>query len=317
MTIVQKHRHDRRFRFFWDTDPKLLVVAVGVVMTVMSMHFALAQPSRTTITPPPASIPTVWRDAATVLRRLRDKPPAVPLRAAGQRLTESVAARDGDAATLALLQAAVQQGSDLPAERQGPAALLALGVLLADGRVMALRDDLASVDHLSHEAGTPGLSDGAAKLSERDAPKVDLAGTTGSRSLSAYVERCRLRGRHDLAQHFFVSAALAVTMDRQQSVALGLAKELADSRGGSGFSYVDLLADTAGANLAEAVVKGTRTPAELLALTMTDDLLPPIADLPEGLSLSEWLAVEKKTKKSHRQWLAEISRRLGTPATED
>jgi len=56
----------------------------------------------------------------------------------------------------------------------------------------------------------------------------------------------RVHGRHDLAKHFLNSAALSATGGQVISKSLGLSKEIADSRGGSGFSFIDLLADEAG-----------------------------------------------------------------------
>jgi len=56
----------------------------------------------------------------------------------------------------------------------------------------------------------------------------------------------RLHGRVDLAKHFVNSAALAATGGQAVAQTVGLFKELDDSRGGSGFSFIDLLADEAG-----------------------------------------------------------------------
>ena len=56
----------------------------------------------------------------------------------------------------------------------------------------------------------------------------------------------RLRGRRDFAQHFMISASLSMTGGNIFSDAVGLLKEIDDSRGGSGFSFNDLCADKAG-----------------------------------------------------------------------
>lgn len=58
--------------------------------------------------------------------------------------------------------------------------------------------------------------------------------------------RVTAHGRVDLAKHFLNSAALAATGGQAFSQLVGLSKEVDDSRGGSGFSFVDLLADEAG-----------------------------------------------------------------------
>jgi len=55
-----------------------------------------------------------------------------------------------------------------------------------------------------------------------------------------------LMGRSDSAQHFAISAALAAWAGEPAANAIGVYKEIDDSRGGSGFSFGDLAADPAG-----------------------------------------------------------------------
>ena len=98
-----------------------------------------------------------------------------------------------------------------------------------------------------------------------------------------------LAGRHDLAQHFGVSAALAAWAGEPVADAIGLYKELDDARDGSGFSFIDLAADRAGTRFGEALIKN---PAHLLAglnSGLVDaQLLPAVADLPENLHRAEF-----------------------------
>ena len=94
-----------------------------------------------------------------------------------------------------------------------------------------------------------------------------------------------LHGRHDLAQHFAISAALAVGGGSKLADVIGVFKELSDSRGGSGFSFADLLADRAGVVLAE---RATGTDARQIQQSLanrSDETLfiPSIDRLPEGL----------------------------------
>ncbi|MDX1734106.1 MAG: hypothetical protein R3228_07060 [Halioglobus sp.] len=95
-----------------------------------------------------------------------------------------------------------------------------------------------------------------------------------------------LQGRADLAQHFGISAALAVAGGSALADAIGVFKELDDSRGGTGFSFVDLLADRAGVALAERAT-GARADAVQRLLggpgLREEDYMPDIALLPEGL----------------------------------
>lgn len=96
----------------------------------------------------------------------------------------------------------------------------------------------------------------------------------------------RLAGRNDLKKHFTISAALAAAADSAGSFAVGEAKELMDSDGGTGFSFDDLMADRAGIRFAEVVLAGN--PADWRALASRigrdRDLLPEHRDLPSGMS---------------------------------
>ena len=94
-----------------------------------------------------------------------------------------------------------------------------------------------------------------------------------------------LAGRGDFAQHFAISAALAATAGSPLADAVGLYKEVDDSRGGSGFSFNDIAADRAGTRfggLATGKDAGMRRIRRLLAAGVRDaDLLPEVKDLPE------------------------------------
>ena len=77
--------------------------------------------------------------------------------------------------------------------------------------------------------------------------------------------------------------------DEQRSLALGLAKEVMDSTpGGSGFSFIDMAANKAGIRLATAATRSTKGAHAFQARigrgAAVADLLPPLADLPEGIS---------------------------------
>ena len=123
-------------------------------------------------------------------------------------------------------------------------------------------------------------------------------------------------GRHDLVQHYLVSAALTVSAGSGLSAAMGVFKELDDSRGGSGFSFADLLADRAGIRLAE-MATGTEPQARLLQKRMGDpllmekDFMPSIVDLPEGIMELEFKhRYQDLDSKSYRIIEDEIESRL-------
>ena len=98
-----------------------------------------------------------------------------------------------------------------------------------------------------------------------------------------------LRGREDLAQHFTVSAALAAWAGEPLANAIGLDKEVSDSRGGSGFSFVDLAADRAGTRLGELAARDPERLAAAVSAGLRDaSLLPPIDGLPESMMADEF-----------------------------
>ena len=97
-----------------------------------------------------------------------------------------------------------------------------------------------------------------------------------------------LEGRIDLAQHFLVSAAIASGSDSILSDAVGLFKEVSDSRGGSGFSFADLTADRAGTRFGElatrTITSARRLQQRLAAGVRESEMFPRAGDLPENLS---------------------------------
>jgi hypothetical protein len=135
------------------------------------------------------------------------------------------------------------------------AAILALGVILGEESV--------------------------AKIAKR---KIDLDKMPQAEKLR---QRITLHGRSDLSQHFWVSAGLAVLSDDTKSMTVGLAKELMDSAGGSGFSFVDLTADRAGTLFAVAATRNEESARAMQARirngVVIADFVPYPLDLPEGI----------------------------------
>lgn len=104
--------------------------------------------------------------------------------------------------------------------------------------------------------------------------------------------RVLLDGRDDFTQHFTISAALAAYAGVPLSDAIGLYKEVVDSRGGSGFSFNDIAADRAGTRFGELAV-GSRESARRLQRRLADgaresDLMPHVKDLPEFMAEAEF-----------------------------
>jgi len=124
-----------------------------------------------------------------------------------------------------------------------------------------------------------------------------------------------LSARHDLAQHFSISAALAAAAGTPLANAIGLYKEVKDSQGGSGFSFTDLAADRAGTLLGERAV-ATGNAARVIQRHMAAgpveaDFMPPALDLPEGLSAAEFKRRFGSTDSTpYRELAQQIEKRL-------
>ncbi len=163
------------------------------------------------------------------------------------------------------------------------AAILALSVILGEGKV--------------------------AKVADRE---IGLAKSSRAEKLR---RRITLHGRGDLSQHFWVCAGLTVISDDARSITVGITKEIMDSAGGSGFSFVDLTADRAGTLFTVAATRNDESARAMQARIRNEiviaDFVPNLLDLPEGIS-SDDFQVEygglggKRTKKI----LEEVRRRL-------
>jgi len=96
-----------------------------------------------------------------------------------------------------------------------------------------------------------------------------------------------LASRHDLSRHFLVSAAITSVADLELAKLIGLEKEMGDSQGGSGFSFVDLAADYAGARLANYSVENENQARAIqhkfATLQDESEYMPSIEKLAEGI----------------------------------
>ncbi|MDT3707699.1 MAG: hypothetical protein ROZ09_12795 [Thiobacillus sp.] len=99
-----------------------------------------------------------------------------------------------------------------------------------------------------------------------------------------------LHGRRDFAEHFMISAALAVNGGSRLANAIGLVKEEEDATRGSGFSFTDVAANRAGVRLGErATGEAALRVQRMLAAARSDtDLLPDFRDLPEYMPEPEF-----------------------------
>ncbi|MFM8330193.1 MAG: hypothetical protein ACKN9T_00720, partial [Candidatus Methylumidiphilus sp.] len=101
-----------------------------------------------------------------------------------------------------------------------------------------------------------------------------------------------LNRRADAAQHFTASALLAIAGHRAFADMVGLAKEFNDSHGGSGFSFIDLAADRAGALFGKMAASSDESARRLQAvLSQAADeavFMPNMTDLPENLAAEDF-----------------------------
>ncbi|MGD7034774.1 hypothetical protein [Methylotuvimicrobium buryatense] len=100
-----------------------------------------------------------------------------------------------------------------------------------------------------------------------------------------------LNQRNDLSKHYLVSATLAAYAGTPLADAIGLYKELEDSRGGSGFSFIDMTANRAGTLMGELAVQNqsqARKIQDFMSTAQERDIIPKTADLPEYLAEQEF-----------------------------
>ena len=97
-----------------------------------------------------------------------------------------------------------------------------------------------------------------------------------------------LKQRNDLARHFIISAALQLLSEEGMSLAIGEFKELMDrGEGGTGYSFVDLAADMAGAEFAKTATHpqyASKVQNDIARIQSDSDIMPDITGLPEGLT---------------------------------
>jgi len=169
-------------------------------------------------------------------------------------------------------------------------------------------------------------SDELTAIAENRALLLVLSAYSNGRGLSGLVPQAqdwpkprrvtlRLRNRRDSAQHYLTSAGLVVLGGNRFADVIGLAKEVADAGGGSGFSFTDLAADRAGTLLGETALYSQASARALqrkLARGVADSALAPkLNDLPEYLSEAEFKRRYGSLRSAeYRAEIARIERRL-------
>src|SRR5574343_503137 len=211
-------------------------------------------------------------------------------------------------------RAAALSEADIKRLRESQLSLAALLAHRAPGARVSLAEILGATIPTSEDASLRGR-----------ATLLILASHLAGKDLAAVVPAARnwprvrwvnitLAGRHDLAQHFVISAALAAWAGEPVADAIGLYKELEDARHGSGFSFIDLAADRAGTRFGDALIKN---PEQLLAAMRNpfrdEQLLPAVSDLPEYLYQPEFKRrFDSPDSPEFKALASEIERRLDT-----
>jgi hypothetical protein len=208
--------------------------------------------------------PSAKPDRDTLLKSAR--PVVAAIVAAGRENSRRPTPRKGDELTEYYVRAAAVAARRLPEKQRVPALLLALGVALD-------RDSLMRKNPVT---AIPW------RRVESDAERTERLKVLGTPTCHK---------RHDLAQHFAVSAALTALLGARAAETAGLLKELLDAEpGGSGFSFADLAADLSGVAFAQRLLDD---PARLAGIekrfTVAAFVVPP-------RGLTEDLTIEQFTK---------------------
>ncbi len=172
--------------------------------------------------------PAAKPDRDTLMNSARSVMAAIV--AAGRDNGRRTAPLKEDQLTEYYVRAAVAAARRLPEKQRAPAMLLALGVAL----------DRSSLMRKNPVTAIPW------RRVETDAERTERLKVLGTPTV---------HGRHDLAQHFAVSAGLTALLGAKAAESAGLLKELLDAEpGGSGFSFADLAADLSGVAFAQQLL---------------------------------------------------------------
>lgn len=201
------------------------------------------------------------------------------------------------------------------------ARLVALTAQSGTSQVLTLDALLVPMLALARERSAQGRA-----VEENRSMLVVLAFYVNGKGLAALVPSARtwpmprrrmvtLAGRTDFPQHFTISAALAASAGSPLSDAVGLYKEVDDSRRGSGFSFNDIAADRAGTRFGEMA---TARASDIQRLYRTaegglreSDLVPDVRDLPEFMTEAEFKRrFGGVGQPAYVKMLAEIERRI-------
>jgi hypothetical protein len=169
----------------------------------------------------------------------------------------------GDALTELYIRSAATAARKLPADQAIAGFLVGVGIALDDSEILRSNPVTAAL----------------CKRIESDAERKERLAVLGSPSM---------RGRRDLCQHFVVSCALTQVVGPTLAETAGLLKEQKDSQDGTGFSFIDMLANLSGIHLGKQLKKGNVTLAQLETKFRVTGLLPDIMGLREDMQAADF-----------------------------
>jgi hypothetical protein len=206
-----------------------------------------------------------------------------------------------------------------------------------EGRLKAYQERLAQLADIGGSGGLPmeqvlqallqtAAQRGGDAVAENRAAIIALAFFVNGKGLAAMVPVARdwqrpaprnltLDGRHDFAQHYSISAALAAATGSPLADAVGLYKEIDDSRGGSGFSFNDIAADRAGTRFGELAISSAEGAHRMQRLAVgglsAAAIFPAVSDLPEFMAEAEFKRrFGGVNGTAYKRMMAEIERRI-------
>lgn len=121
--------------------------------------------------------------------------------------------------------------------------------------------------------------------------------------------------RVDIPQHFIASALLATVDSSLLGEQIGIDKELGDAQKGSGFSFIDLMADRAGSRFGQLAIASNSKARELQRImSATKDygsIIPNPQDLPEQMDEQTFkLKFDTIDSPAYRQLIEQIDSRI-------
>jgi len=171
----------------------------------------------------------------------------------------------GDELTAEYIKAAAEVASTIEEDTRASAFLIGLGIALDDSTI--LRNNI--------------VTSSLCRAVESDSERQERVAVLGVPTIHF---------RRDLCQHFVLSVALTELVGSPAAEAAGLAKEIMDLKGASGFSFADLAADFAGIAFAEKVKKDPKLLARMRQSFAVSDFVPEVKDLRDGITVKRFEA---------------------------